>query len=34
VDSTLALFHGPRKLADFDAKGTPIKPREVHQLAA
>jgi transposase len=34
VDSTLALFHGPRKLADFDATGTPIKPREVHQLAA
>ena len=34
VDATLALFHGPRKLADFDATGTPIKPREVHQLAA
>ena len=34
VDSTLALFHGPRKLADFDAKGVSIKPREVHQLAA
>ena len=34
VDSTLALFHGPRKLADFDATGAPIKPREVHQLAA
>ena len=34
VDSTLALFHGPRKLADFDATGVPIKPREVHQLAA
>ena len=34
VDSTLALFHGPRKLADFDATGTPINPREVHQLAA
>jgi transposase len=34
VDATLALFHGPRKLADFDATGVPIKPREVHQLAA
>jgi len=34
VDATLALFHGPRKLADFDANGIPIKPREVHQLAA
>jgi len=34
VDATLALFHGPRKLADFDATGTAIKPREVHQLAA
>ncbi len=34
VDSTLALFHGPRKLADFDAKGVPRKPRGVHQLAA
>lgn len=34
VDATLALFHGPRKLADFDATGTPIKPREVYQLAA
>jgi hypothetical protein len=34
VDATLALFHGPRKLADFDANGVPIKPREVRQLAA
>ena len=34
VDETLALFHGPRKLADFDATGTPIKQREVYQLAA
>lgn len=34
VDATLALFHGPRKLADFDATGTAIKPREVYQLAA
>jgi transposase len=34
VDETLALFHGPRKLADFDATGTAIKPREVYQLAA
>ena len=34
VDATLALFHGSRKLADFDANGVPIKPREVHQLAA
>ena len=25
VDGTMALFHGPRKLAEFDAQGKPIK---------
>ena len=25
VDGTMALFHGPRKLADFDTQGKPIK---------
>ena len=25
VDATMALFHGPRKLADFDPQGKPIK---------
>lgn len=25
VDGTMALFHGPRKLADFDPQGKPIK---------
>lgn len=34
VDDTLALFHGPRKLAAFDAKGIPIRPKEVPRLAA
>ena len=34
VDDTLALFHGPRKLADFDAKGVSTKPKEVQRLAA
>lgn len=34
VDDTLALFHGPRKLATFDAKGISTKPKEVHRLAA
>ncbi len=34
VDSTLALFHGPRKLADFDAHGMSLQSTEVHRLAA
>jgi hypothetical protein len=34
VDDTLALFHGPRKLADFDANGISTKPKEVQRLAA
>lgn len=34
VDDTLALFHGPRKLASFDAKGQPTRPKEVQRLAA
>ncbi len=34
VDDTLALFHGPRKLATFDAKGATTKPKEVQRLAA
>ena len=25
VDGTMALFHGPRKLAEFDEQGKPIK---------
>ena len=34
VDDTLALFHGPRKLAAFDAKGRPATKKEVIRLAA
>ena len=34
VDATLALFHGPRKLAAFDASGLPVNPKEVQRLAA
>lgn len=34
VDGTLALFHGPRKLAAYDACGTHIKEREDQLLAA
>jgi len=34
VDDTLALFHGPRKLATFDAKGVSTKHKEVQRLAA
>lgn len=34
VDATLALFHGPRKLAAFDATGLPVKVKEVQRLAA
>jgi hypothetical protein len=34
VDATLALFHGPRKLAAYDATGVPVKTKEVHRMAA
>ena len=34
VDATLALFHGPRKLAAYDAAGLPVKAKEVQRLAA
>ena len=34
VDDTLALFHGPRKLAAFDASGLSINPKGVQRLAA
>ena len=34
VDATLALFHGPRKLAVYDVKGLPVKPKEVQRLLA
>ena len=34
VDATLALFHGPRKLAAFDATGLSINSKEVQRLAA
>lgn len=34
VDATLALFHGPRKLASYDAKGHSITAKEGFQLAA
>ena len=34
VDATLALFHGPRKLAAFDASGLPVNSKEVQRLAA
>ena len=34
VDGTLALFHGPRKLASFSAAGVPCAESEVHRLAA
>ncbi len=33
VDATLAVFHGPRKLAAYDAKGLPAKGQEVLRLA-
>lgn len=32
LDGTLAIFHGPRKLADYDAKGT-TKPTEIMAAA-
>ena len=34
VDATLAIFHGPRKLAMYDAKGAPATHKEVLRLAA
>ena len=34
VDSTLALFHGPRKLAAYDAEGRPLTTKEDLKLAA
>ena len=34
VDATLAVFHGPRKLAAYDAKGLPAPIEEVPRLAA
>lgn len=35
VDATLALFHGPRKLAAYDAKGLSMtNKKEVLKLAA
>jgi hypothetical protein len=34
VDATLAIFHGPRKLASFDARGAPATTKEVLRLAA
>ena len=34
VDDTLALFHGPRKFAAFDARGVCTNPKEVQKLAA
>lgn len=34
VDGTLALLHGPRKLATYDAQGKSAIKREVHQRAA
>ena len=34
VDATLAVFHGPRKLAAYDARGVPTAIKEVLKLAA
>jgi hypothetical protein len=34
VDATLAVFHGPRKLAAYDARGIPATGKEVLRLAA
>jgi len=33
VDGTLALFHGPRRLADYDAQGQPMTLQEMKQAA-
>lgn len=34
VDDTLGVFHGPRKLASYDAKGVQTTTKEVHRAAA
>lgn len=34
VDATLAVFHGPRKLAAYDCRGLPTNAKEVLRLAA
>ena len=34
VDATLAVFHGPRKLADYDAAGHLVTTKEVLRAAA
>lgn len=34
LDVTLAVFHGPRKSAAYDAKGLPVKATEVQRLLA
>ena len=34
VDATLAVFHGPRKLAAYDQQGTPSVPKEALRAAA
>jgi hypothetical protein len=34
VDDTLAVFHGPRRLATYDAHGQPTKEQEVQRLVA
>ncbi len=34
VDATLAVFHGPRKLAAYDAHGQPSSDQEAQRLAA
>jgi len=34
VDATLAIFHGPRKLAAYDQQGTPTMPKEALRAAA
>ena len=34
VDATLALFHGPRKLAAYDARGLPATKKQEVRLAA
>ena len=34
VDATLAVFHGPRKLAAYDQQGTPSAPKETLRAAA
>jgi hypothetical protein len=33
VDGTLALFHGPRRLAVYDAQGHPAIPQQIKQAA-